>query len=432
MLRPGGSGLPGPRLPRPFQGARFLASEHRMLARYHRRYGDVFALDMWPFDPLVIVSEPKEVKRIFTGDPAQLHAGEGNAVLAPLVGPRSVLVLDEREHLRTRKLLLPPFHGERMRVYGDVMRELAEREVATWPAGEPFRALPAMQRLTLRIILRTVFGVEGARMEELERALMRLMHVGAQIMLMPSLQRDFGPGSPQRRFEARRAEADALLLAEIARRRAEGGEGEDVLSMLLSAKGPDGEPPSDGELRDHLVTLLLAGHETTATALSWTLERLVRHPAALERARAEVAEGGHAYLDAVVQESQRMRPVLNYAMRTLQAPMVVGGHEVPAGATLGTSIVLMHRRADLFPDPLAFRPERFLEAKPETYSWIPFGGGVRRCLGAAFATFEMRQVLGVILARQELRAPDPRPEARRRRGITFVPARGARIVAQPL
>jgi len=432
MLISGGHGLPGSRLPRSLQGARFLTSEHRMLARYQRRYGDVFAVNIWPFDPLVIVSDPAEVKRIFTGDPAQLHAGEGNAVLAPLVGAHSVLVLDEREHLRTRKLLLPPFHGERMRVYGDVMRELAEAEVATWPAGEAFPALPAMQRLTLRIILRTVFGVQGARMDELERALIRLMRVGAQIMLLPTLQRDLGPWSPQRRFEVRRAEADALLLGEIVRRRAEGADGDDVLSMLMSATGPDGDGPSDEELRDHLVTLLLAGHETTATTLSWTLERLVRHPAALERARAEVADGGHAYLDAVVQESQRMRPVLNYAMRTLQAPMVVGGHEIPAGATLGTSIVLMHRRPDLFPEPLAFRPERFLEAKPETYSWIPFGGGVRRCLGAAFATFEMRQVLGVILARQELHAPDPRPEARRRRGITFVPGRGARILAQPV
>ena len=422
MLLSGGSTLPGPRLPRPVAGVRFLATEHRMLARYRRRYGDIFAVKVWPFDPLVVVGDPAEVKRIFRGDPEQLHAGEGNRVLEPVVGPRSVLVLDEKEHLRTRKLLLPPFHGARMRVYGDVMREEAEAEVATWPSGAEFPLLGAMQRLTLRIILRTVFGVEqGARMAELERALIRLMGRGSQIMLVPLLQRDYGPGSPQRRFEQARAEVDGLLFAEIARRRRE-PDGTDVLSMLLQAD----EPPTDAELRDHLITLLLAGHETTATTLAWTFERLVRHPEALARA----STGDEAYIDAVVQESQRLRPVITYVMRTLQAPMTVGGHEVPAGATLGTSITLMHRRADLYPQPLAFRPERFLEAKPETYTWVPFGGGVRRCLGAAFATFEMRQVLDVVLSSRRLTAADPRPERYRRRGITFVPGRGAAVVAQ--
>jgi len=247
-------------------------------------------------------------------------------------------------------------------------------------------------------------------------------------MLIPLLQHDLGPGSPQRRFEAARDRVDALLLAEIARRRDSGDRGSDVLSMLLDARGEDGELRADAELRDHLVTLLLAGHETTATQLSWTFERLVRHPEAMERA----ASGDAAYVDAVIQETQRIRPVLTYVMRTLKAPMTVAGHEVPAGATLGTSITLMHRRADLYPDPLAFRPERFIDAKPETYSWIPFGGGVRRCLGAPFASFEMREVLGVVLARRALSAPDPRPERYRRRGITFVPGRGSRVVAQPL
>jgi cytochrome P450 len=437
--------MPGPRRPSLVQGARFLASEHRMLARYQRRYGDVFALKIWPFQMLVVVGDPAEVKRIFTGDPAQLHAGEGNSVLGPLVGPHSVLLLDEAEHLRQRKLLLPPFHGERMRVYGEVMRELTEAEVATWPAGREFPLLPAMQRVTLRIILRTVFGLrEGAersgdealgrgRLSELESGLMRLLRDGARVMLSPTLQRDFGPLSPGGRFLRTRAQVDELLLAEIARRRREGAEGDDVLSMLLQARDDEGNAPSDAELRDHLVTLLVAGHETTATTLAWTFERLLRHPAVLERARAEAVAGEHAYIEAVVQESQRMRPVLNYAMRTLKAPMEVAGHTVPAGATLGSSIWLLHRRADLFPEPLAFRPERFLDAKPETYAWIPFGGGVRRCLGAAFASFEMRQVLSVVLARTELRAPDPRPEMRRRRGITFVPGRGARaVVAQPV
>jgi cytochrome P450 len=213
-----------------------------------------------------------------------------------------------------------------------------------------------------------------------------------------------------------------MLLEQIARRRASGERGDDILSMLLEMGDA-----SDQELRDHLVTLLVAGHETTATQLAWTFERLVRHPEAMACAR----ERDPAYIDAVVQEGQRTRPVLTFAMRTLKAPMEVGGHRVPAGATLGSSVLLLHSRPDLFPDPFAFRPERFVGTKPETYAWIPFGGGVRRCLGAAFAQFEMRQVLDVVLARRELRAADQRPERRRRRGITFVPARGARVVAQP-
>jgi cytochrome P450 len=427
MLREGG--MPGPRLPRPLQGARMLLTEHRMLERYRRRYGDVFALDVWPFEPLVVVSDPAEVRRIFTGAPAQLHAGEGNGVLEPLVGPSSVLVLDEAEHLKTRKKLLPPFHGERMRVYGDVMREIADAEIDGWPAGEELTMLPAMQRVTLRIILRTVFGLEeGARMHELERELMTVTRRATRIMLVPSLQHDLGPLSPAGRFASSRARVDELLLDEIGRRRRSGERGDDVLSMLI-----DGA--TDLELRDHLVTLLLAGHETTATQLAWTLERLLRHPDLLARARAEAQGDEHAYRDAVVQEAQRLRPVLTYVMRTLKAPMQVGGFTAPAGATLGTSITLMHRRADLYDEPLAFRPERFLDAKPETYGWIPFGGGVRRCLGAAFATFEMRQVLGRILRRCELEAVGPANEARRRRGITFVPARGARVrllARQPL
>jgi cytochrome P450 len=430
------SAPPGPRFPRPLQSARFLLTEHRLLARYARRYGDVFAVNTWPFSPLVVVSDPAEVRRIFTGDPEQLHAGEGNAVLGPLVGPHSVLVLDEAEHLRRRKLLLPPFHGERMRVYGDVMRELAHAEVDTWPVGSAFGLLPAMQRLTLRIILRTVFGMrEGARMAELEQGLIRLMTDAARVMLVPQLQRDLGRWSPQGRFERSRAEVDRLLFAQIAARRADAGDsgvagdGEDILSLLLSARDEDGDSPSDEELRDHLVTLLVAGHETTATTLGWTFERLLRHPAALARAREEAVAGdGHEYLDAVVQESQRLRPVIGYAMRSLTGPMEVGGYAVPAGATLGTSINLVHRRPGPYPDPLAFRPERFEGRKPETYSWIPFGGGVRRCLGAAFATFEMRQVLGVVLSRCDLAPADPRPEPRKRKAITYIPGRGAAAV----
>ena len=418
-------GLPGPRRPRFLQGLRFLFGEHRMLDRYRRRYGELFALDVWPFAPLVVVSDPAEVRRIFTADAAVSHAGEGNGILGPLVGPHSVLLLDEGEHLRRRKLLLPAFHGERMRVYGDVMREVAAAEVATWPRGEELALLPAMQRITLRIILRTVFGLaEGARAEQLERSLVELL-ARSNVMMMHKLQRDLGPRSPWMRFLRARDAVDAQLYEEIARRRAAlagGAEGDDVLSLLLSA----GEHVTDEEVRDDLMTLLVAGHETTATTMAWTLERLLRHPEALRRAQEDVE-----YLDAAVKETQRVRPVVTYAMRKLTAPMEVHGHTVPAGATIGTSITLMHRRPDLYPEPHAFRPERFLDGrKPETYGWIPFGGGVRRCLGAAFATYEMRQVLGVVLAdAPRLRATEPeRPEHHRRKMITFTPDRGARAV----
>lgn len=355
------AGLPGPRRPRFLQGLRFLLTEHRMLERYRRRYGDLFALDVWPFTPLVVVSDPGEVRRIFTGAPKVLHAGEGNGILRPLVGSHSVLLLDEDEHLRRRRLLLPPFHGERMRVYGEVMREVAATEVAGWPHGRAFALQPAMQRITLRIILRTVFGMaEGPRAARLERDLVALLD-RSNVMMMAKLQRDLGARSPWARFLRARETVDAQLFEEISRRRralAEGGEGEDVLSMLIAA----GQHATDAELRDDLMTLLVAGHETTATTMAWTLERLLRHPEAL--------------------------------------------------------------------DPHAFRPERWLGGrKVDTYAWIPFGGGVRRCLGAAFATYEMREVLRTVLERAELRTAEPgRAERHRRKMITFVPDRGARAV----
>lgn len=420
-------GLPGPRRPRFLQGLRFLLTEHRMLERYRRRYGELFALDVWPFAPLVIVSDPAEVRRIFTADATLSHAGEGNGILGPLVGPHSVLLLDETEHLRRRKVLLPAFHGERMRLYGDVMREVAAAEVATWPRGEELALLPAMQRITLRIILRTVFGMdEGPRAERLERDLVLLME-RSNVMMMHKLQRNLGPRSPWMRFERARETVDGQLYEEIARRReaqARGVEGDDVLSMLLSAS----DHVSDVELRDDLMTLLVAGHETTATTMAWTLERLLRHPEALRRAQEDVE-----YLDAAVKETQRVRPVLTYAMRKLTAPMEIHGHTIPAGATLGMSVTLMHRRPDLYPDPHAFRPERWLDGRGRAgtgYGWIPFGGGVRRCLGAAFATYEMREVLGVVLAdAPRLRAVTPdRAERHRRKMITFTPDRGTRAV----
>ena len=438
LLRPSSrpSGLPpGPSAPLQVQAWQFLLDEFRLLERSRERFGDIFTLRIPLLDPLVVVADPGEVKRIFTGDPTQLHAGEGNEVLRPIVGDNSVLLLDEKPHLHQRKLMLPPFHGERMRLYGDAIREITEEEIGSWPEGKVFRAHPSTQRITLRVILRVVFGIEERdRIAEFEDLVTTPLDRGQLLVMMPRMQKDLGRWSPWGRVVDASERTQRAILDEIGKRRADPrtAERDDILSMLLGAHDEDGQPMSDQELHDELVTLLVAGHETTATALAWTLERLVRHPAELERLTAEVEAGEDDYLDAVIKETLRVRPVLNYAMRKLTRPMEVGGYTVPAGATLGSSIHLIHRRPDIYSDPEEFRPERFLgDGAPDTYSWIPFGGGIRRCLGAAFATYEMKVVLRTVLERCELATTQAPGEKRKRRAITFVPGRGARIVQRP-
>jgi cytochrome P450 len=424
---------PGPRLPRSVLGAQWLLREHQLLERCRRRYGEVFTLDTWPFEaPLVVVCDPVEIKRIFTADSDVVRAGEGNAVLEDVLGPESVLLLDGERHLHRRKLMLPSFHGERIAAYGELMREITDAEIDGWPVGVAFPSHQSMQTITLRVILRAVFGIEdAARMTELERLIPRLL--GSIALVVPQLQHDLGPGSPWRRFTATRDAVDAILFDEMARKRADpalAARG-DVLSMLLQSTDEHGEHMTDTELRDQLVTLLLAGHETTATALAWTFERLLRTPRVLARLRASLAEDGDdEYLDCVITESLRSRSVVSYAIRRLSAPFVVGGYTVPAGSFLGASIILTHNNPSLYPQPEAFRPERYEGTRADTYSWVPFGGGIRRCLGAAFATYEMRIVLRRVLERCVLTAPDQRPERPRRRFVTYVPSRGARVVLQ--
>ncbi len=420
---------PGPRLPRHLLGAYWLLREHRLLDRCRRRYGDVFSLKMWPLGLLVVIAEPAEIKRIFTGDPETVQAGEGNAVTEPVAGPESVLLLDGKRHLHTRKLMLPSFHGERIRVYGDLIGEIAEAEIDRWPLGTPFPIHPSMQTITLRVILRAVFGIEDIeRRAELERLIPKL--ISSPALLWPPLGYDLGRHSPWGRFLALREQVDAILFDEVERRRADPAleHREDVLSMLLLARDEEGEGMSDSELRDQLVTLLLAGHETTATALAWAFERLLRNPAALGRLRATLAEGDESYLDCVVKETLRSRPIIPYAMRRLTAPMEIAGHTVPVGAFIGCSTILTHSDPALYPDPDAFRPDRFEDGGADTYTWIPFGGGVRRCLGASFATFEMKVILRRVLSRCDLSVPDTRPESPVRRFVTYPPSRGARVV----
>ena len=431
---------PGPRAPAVLQTLEWIARPARFLERCRDRHGDPFTIRiLWADAPLVMVSDPEEVKRLFRGDPDVLHAGESASHLRLVAGPNSILLLDGPEHLRQRKLLLPPFHGQRMQAYAGLVADVAHRDVDTWPVGEPFPVAPHVHRITLEVIIRAVFGIEDReRVEHLRGLLDRMLDMVVSVprmLAMSLVRKDLGPWSPWGSFRRARAAVDEVLYDQIARRR--GGEGgeerDDILSLLLEARDEDGQPMSDRELRDELMTLLLAGHETTAGSLAWVLERLVRHREALARVRAEAAAGEDEYLDAVIRETHRVRPVLSVVPRKLTRPLEVAGYELPAGVHATPCIYLAHRRPDLYPDPEEFRPERFLgERAPDSYAWIPFGGGIRRCLGASFATMEMKVVLSAILSRARLRAVPGAGERIQRRSITFVPARGARIVVEEL
>lgn len=426
MSAPPGSGSPSA-----VQAYRYVRDPLGLLIRYQQRYGDVFTMSFPYFGRLVYVAEPGLVKALFTGSPEQFHAGEANAtVLEPALGPNSVLTLDEQPHMRQRKLLLPPFHGEQIRRYGETMREATLREMESWPLGEPFALRPHTQRIALAVIMQAVFGVhDEARLARFERLIERFSERVSAVLAFPVLRRNLGPWSPWARFVRARAALDEFIYEEIALRRAEGEDDgrDDVLSLLLAARYDDGGQMSDEELRDELVTILAAGHETTATGLAWAFERLLRNPAVLARLRDSLAAGEEDYLEATVIETLRARPVIVDVARRLTAPARLGGYEIPAGSYVMAAIAALHYREDLFPEPQEFRPERFLDGRPDNYAWIPFGGGVRRCVGAAFAEYEMRVVLRTILERAELSAPDPRPERVKVRNITLAPARGARV-----
>jgi len=398
------------------------------------RYGDVFSSHFPFYGRVVYLAEPELAKGLLTGDPSLWHSGEATAtVLEPVLGRHSVLTLDEDAHLAQRRLLLPPFHGERVRRYGELMAELTAREVDRWATGEEIEMRSRMQEVTLEVILRTVFGVhDEERLRLFRERITRVGDSSSALIWFPILRRNLGRFSPMRRFLAARAAADELIYEEIALRRAapDAEQRDDVLSLLLSARHEDGSPMSDTELRDELMTLLTAGHETTATALSWAIERLVRTPAAMERLHAELEHD--AYLDAVVRETLRVRPVITDVGRMLTRDAEVAGHVLPAGTFVMAAIAALHVRPDLWSDPQELRPERFLDGSPEGdgFAWVPFGGGVRRCLGASFAQMEMRIILREVFRRVRLRAASPQDEKARVRHVTVVPARGARVVVQ--
>lgn len=427
---------PGPSLPRVVQMVATWTRPAASLERL-RRYGKRITVHL-PFQPpFVMLWDPADIKEVFTAPPDVLHPGEGARILEPLIGRNSVILLDEDEHLEQRRLLLPAFHGERMLRLSGLMSELAEREVESWPTDEPVELHPRLQRVTLEIILRVVFGLdEGPTLDRLRDLLTNVLaFTESPLSVLPPLQRWLGWVPRLRRFNAQLRDTDALIFSLIEQRRAElaageGGDREDILSMLLAARHQDGSPMSEQELRDELMTALVAGHETSASQLAWAIERLAREPAVRARLVGEIDAGeSEEYLSATITEILRLRPVLpNAEPRLTKREVEIGGHRYPPGVVLLASAYLLHHDPEIYPEPWAFRPERFIGNSPGTYTWIPFGGGRRRCLGASFAVQEMKVVLRAALSRYEIRAASDRPETTRRRSITFSPAGGTTMV----
>jgi len=402
------------------------------LERNRAQYGNRFTVRLVATPPMVMLADPGDIKEVHTAPPEVLQPGRGANVIEPVVGKNSVILLDGDAHLEQRKLMLPAFHGEQMRRLAGLMESVAESETAGWPSGEPTRLHPRLQTLTLEVILRTVFGLEeGEPLDALRDKLTAVLAFGSTpLAVMPVPE---GMPGPWRTFVRRRAEVDELLYALIHERRDDPAERDDILAMLLDARHEDGSPMSDVELRDELMTLLVAGHETTASQLAWAFERLVRTPAVLRRLIDEVDSGDDdAYLTATVQETLRRRPVLpNNAPRYVVEPVEIGGWRYPADCALAPCAYLVHHDPAIYPDPYAFRPERFLEEPPGTYTWIPFGGGRRRCLGASFALMEMKTVLRAVLRRWDVSVVDGGIERSVRRAITLSPGAGARATLRP-
>lgn len=429
------SGLPpGPRTPAVTHTFSWAVRPLPFMENCRARYGNIFSMKMAGSGTWVVIADPGELKRVFMGDSDVLRTSEGNIVMRPVMGWHSVFMLDGDEHLRRRKLVLPAFHGERMQRYADVVSEATRKETASWPIGEPFTLWPSMRSITLRVIIHAVFGVtEPERVQTMEKALGTLIDwVGNARSLARVIYFPVEWTERNRTFRAMMDPVDEVLIEEIRRRRGASdiGEREDILSTLLQARYEDGSGMSDEDVRDELKGLLLAGHDTTASGLSWAFERLLRHEDKLERLREEVLAGeDDTYMEAVIKETLRTRPVIPITPpRVLAAPMEIGGYTIPAGAKLIPALCLVHSDPELYPDPQSFRPERFLEGTPAPYTNVPFGGGVRRCLGAAFAQFEMKRVMGLLLREVDLRVIDPTPETPKRRSLTLTPHHGTRVV----
>jgi cytochrome P450 len=427
---------PGPRVPRLVQTLGFLFGGARYLESCRRRYGNAVTFGTLFDQRFVMVFDPALVKQVFKGSNDELHAGEANALLGPILGHRSVLLLDGAEHLRHRRLMLPAFHGRRMQAYAETMRDATDREIDAWPVGEPFTMLATMQSLTLGVILQAVFGYQPgpaqAQLRQRLRAMIEPLSRPRGMAIASALLQGRGGSRTAREFEARKQAVDEILYDEIARRRQEADleQRDDVFSALLLARDEEGGRLTDAEVRDELLTLLLAGHETTATGLAWAFDLLLHSPRVLAQATQGATQGDARYLDAVVKEALRIRPVIPAVGRVVRSePFRLNGYEVPVGIEINPSIRTIHRRGDLYPNPSEFRPERFLAPDaPDTYTWVPFGGGTRRCLGASFAQLEMRIVIARVLERTVLRAADPEVAKTQFRAITLSPKGGVKVI----
>lgn len=435
---------PGPSSPPLLQALRWVQWPLPFMEECGQRFGETFTLRLPAAPPIVLFSHPDAIKTIFTGDEEDLRAGEANYRLEPILGKQSLLILDGKEHLRERRLLQPPFHGDRMLAYGTVMRDIAAAAVERWPVGRPFAVHSEMQGVTLDVILRTVFGLdEGPTKRELRAGLTELLSIGANPQLLLAAQQSNGNGArAANRFFGARERVDRQLFAEIAARRKADVDGRpDILSLLVQATYEDGRPLEDRALRDELMTMLLAGHETTATALAWAVSHVLDNPEVRTRLRDELGHIGPApldpqrvtrleYLDAVCRETLRLTPIVPLIGRRLTRAMTIGGIDLPAGTVAAPCIYLAHHRPERWPEPARFRPERFLESKPTPYEFLPFGGGVRRCLGMAFALVEMKIVLAEIMTRVELRAAPGYQVRVVRRSVTLAPSEGMPVVVE--
>ena len=431
--RKGKVDIPGPRIPAIAQGVAFYVRPVAFARALRRRYGPDFRIDLPPFGETAYLSDPDSIKAVFTGGDA-FRAGEANWVLRPILGDHSVLLLDGDEHLAQRRMLLPPFHGDAVRAYADTVREITAENVATWPRREPFGVRRHMQRITLEVIMRAVIGVSAPdRLDTLRGLLKRLVAISDLDVIMFAVFPHFGDGKIARRFPpySVRDQVHAFLDEEIDARRARAEPGSDVLSLLVAARDDDGRALSNEELRDEIITLLVAGHETTATALGWAFERLSRNPRVLARLYEEIDAGeSDDYVEAVCRETLRVRPVIQDVMRKVKAPVEVNGAHLEKGAMAMPAIMLAHLDTATYDDPDDFKPERFLDAKPGTYTWLPFGGGTRRCIGAAFALMEMKTVLKTVLTEIQLATTRTPGERARIRHVTLVPHKGARIAVE--
>jgi cytochrome P450 len=422
---------PGPRLPRALQAWGWTQRPLPWLEKCQRRYGDTFTLRIRHYGDWVILADPDDVKTVFTAGPA-VGVDTANPLLGPLLGPRSVMLLEEPEHMTRRKLMLPSFHGKAVQADSEMMALVARKEIARWPVGEPFALWPRMQDITLDVVMRAVFGPasEGPRLQPLRERLQELttwMNEPRNLAMLAA----FGPGwvTRSRGYREAMGAVEAAVMEEVRRRKAEDGGEMGVVSMLVQARYEDGSPLSDQDLRDELVTLLSDG--PTSSTLAWTFERLLRNPDKLDKLREDIVAGDGTYLDAVVKETLRLRPPVPVVVRNLLAPLRLGGHELPAGTTVAPCIHLIHRDERNYPEAHRFLPERFVGVQPGTYTWIPFGGGVRRCLAASYAEMEMKRVLRIVLETTDLRTVETGGERARKSAISFAPDQKGLVIAEP-